>query len=51
MSLQTFCNKAPENLLIDMAAISIPGKFSKKICCSRGYAAGAAILIAAFLKV
>jgi hypothetical protein len=51
MSLQTFCNKVSANLLIDMAVITFSGKFSREICCARDYAARAAALIAAFLKV
>ena len=51
MSLQIFCNKASQFLLIDMTAISFPGKFSKQICFARDYAARAVVFIAAFLKV
>jgi hypothetical protein len=51
MSLQIFCNKASQFLLIDMAAISFPGKFSRQIWFARDYAARAVVFIAAFLKV
>jgi hypothetical protein len=51
MPLQTFFSKASANLLIDVAAITFSGKFSREICCVRDYAARAVVLIAAFLKV